>query len=58
MSAIGFGISDDGIEYAILKNSWGTEDWGVGGYVKVALNDEDPMKSCGMLTLAVYPVIA
>jgi len=51
MGAIGFGVSDDGIEYAILKNSWGTEDWGVGGFIKVAMSNDDPMQSCGMLAV-------
>jgi KDEL-tailed cysteine endopeptidase len=38
MVAVGYGESDEGVEYAILRNSWGL-DWGDEGYVKVELQD-------------------
>lgn len=37
MVAVGFGVSDN-LEYAILRNSWGS-DWGEEGYIRVELVD-------------------
>lgn len=36
MLAVGYGVSANGIEFAIIRNSWGTQ-WGELGYVKVAM---------------------
>ena len=33
---VGYGVSDEGVEYYICKNSWGT-DWGEDGYVRMAV---------------------
>ena len=43
MNAVGYGVSDDGQEYWIIRNSWG-ETFAQGGYVKVARG----VNACGI----------
>jgi len=51
MVAIGYGLdADTGIEYIIIRNSWGA-NWGEGGYVKVAADT----KAGGLCELYNYP---
>merc|ERR1712046_8765 len=51
---VGYGKSDDGKAYFILRNSWGL-GWGEQGYMR--LKDEgDGDGICGVLTYANYPV--
>lgn len=38
MVAVGFG-TENGIEYAIIQNQWGT-DWGESGYLRVELDSD------------------
>jgi hypothetical protein len=37
---VGYNITDNGQEYYILKNNWGT-DWGIGGYIYWNKNDAE-----------------
>lgn len=48
---VGFGITNNGKEYYIVKNSWGTS-WGMNGYFLLARNENN---MCGIATNAVYP---
>jgi len=50
--AVGFGVTDKGEEYWILKNSWGL-DWGISGYVSLARNKN----MCGIAEYPSYPII-
>jgi cathepsin L len=54
VNAVGYG-SEDGQEYYLVRNSWGTW-WGDEGYVKIGIV---PGKGiCGIQTWSVYPTIA
>ncbi|MQL99650.1 hypothetical protein Taro_032374 [Colocasia esculenta] len=55
VTIVGYGTTNDGTKYWILKNSWG-ESWGQKGYMKILRNHEEPGGMCGLARRPSYPV--
>uniref|UniRef100_A0A0D3HA48 Uncharacterized protein n=1 Tax=Oryza barthii TaxID=65489 RepID=A0A0D3HA48_9ORYZ len=51
---VGYGVTEDGTLYWIVKNSWSTE-WGENGYVRMIRNIPAPEGICGIAMYPIYP---
>jgi len=52
VTLIGYGTSDDGIDYWLIRNSWGPV-WGDHGHIKI----ERHYNQVGINNQAVYPIL-
>ncbi|MED6126648.1 hypothetical protein PIB30_080480 [Stylosanthes scabra] len=54
VTAVGYGTTENGTDYWIVKNSWGT-NWGEGGYIRMKRGIGAGLGLCGIAMDASYP---
>lgn len=55
VAIVGYGTTQDGTKYWIVKNSWGSE-WGEKGYIRMQRSISDKKGLCGIAMEASYPI--
>lgn len=56
VTLIGYGETEDGVKYWLVKNSWG-ESWGENGFMKLQRDSGAPEGMCGVAMRASYPTL-
>ncbi|CAI0381583.1 unnamed protein product [Linum tenue] len=54
VAAVGYGSGEKGLDYVIVKNSWGPK-WGEKGFIRMKRNTNKPERMCGLYKMASYP---
>ena len=54
VTAVGYGVTNDGSKYWLVKNSWGTQ-WVEEGYIRMQRNVAAKEGLCGIAMQASYP---
>lgn len=56
VAAVGYGTTEEGVDYWIVRNSWGS-DWGEKGYIRMERNLKTAKTGkCGIAMEASYPI--